>query len=250
MKRSVINTYIREAGDFLSALQYALPPFAWWSPDEWKNKGPEYDEIRDNQLGWDLTDFGSADYERVGLLLFTIRNGRITGPREKPRLSGHDCLCPAGVPANQQPFNTNKPYAEKILIVKPGQITPLHFHKSKVEDIINRGGGGVLQIQLYGSVGERTVDTESDVPVSIDGRNYAVQAGTVVSLKTGESITLRQGIFHQFWAEGAMLLLGEVSMVNDDRTDNFFRDDVGRFPDIEEDEKPLHLLVGDYTQYR
>ena len=225
MKRSIINGHIREAKEFIERMRFALPPFAYWTPDEWKSKGPEYDEIRDNQLGWDLTDFGSGVYDSIGLFLFTIRNGNINSPSEKN-------------------------YAEKVLIVKPGQVTPYHFHRSKMEDIINRGGGGILNVKLYCSLNPRTLDTQSDVHVSVDGRNYTVKAGTVINLGTGESITLRQGLFHQFWSDDATLLLGEVSMVNDDRKDNFFLEERGRFPSIEEDEKPLHFLVGDYENYR
>jgi D-lyxose ketol-isomerase len=117
-----------------------------------------------------------------------------------------------------------------------------------MEDIINRGGGGTLKVQLYCSLNHRTPDEKSEVPVSVDGRNYSVKAGTVVSLGTGESITLKQGVFHKFWSDDAALLLGEVSMVNDDHADNFFPEERGRFPSIEEDEKPLHLLVGDYKR--
>jgi D-lyxose ketol-isomerase len=222
MKRSVINNHIREAMEFIARMQFALPPFAYWRPGEWKNKGSEYDEIRNNMLGWDLTDFGSGDYERTGLFLFTIRNGNITN------ISG-------------------KTYAEKLLIVKPGQVTPYHYHKSKMEDIINRGGGGTLKVKLYNSLGPHTLDTQSDVSVSVDGRNYVVKAGAVVSLGTGESITLGRGVFHQFWSDDAALLLGEVSMVNDDLNDNFFLEERGRFPAIEEDEEPFYLLVGDYN---
>ena len=221
MKRSIINGYIREAKNFISKMQFALPPFAFWAPDEWKTKGPEYDEIRNNQLGWDLTDFGSGDYEKLGLFLFTIRNGNIQNPN-------------------------GKLYAEKLLIVKPGQLTPYHYHQSKMEDIINRGGGGNLKVQVYLSLGPAALDEKSDVPVSVDGRNYSVKAGSIISLGTGESITLKQGVFHQFWSDDATLLLGEVSMVNDDHADNIFLEERGRFPDIEEDEEPLHLLVGDY----
>jgi D-lyxose ketol-isomerase len=222
MKRSVINNHLRDAKEFIARMQFALPPFAYWSPDEWKDKETEYDEIRNNQLGWDLTDFGSGDYDRIGLFLFTIRNGNIHNPK-------------------------GKTYAEKLLIGKPGQVTPYHYHQSKMEDIINRGGGGTLKVQLYRSLNPRTLDEKSDVPVSVDGRNYKVKAGTVVSLGTGESITLWQGVFHQFRSDDATLLLGEVSMLNDDHTDNFFLEERGRFPKIEEDEKPLHLLVGDYN---
>ncbi|MCL2879317.1 MAG: D-lyxose/D-mannose family sugar isomerase [Treponema sp.] len=224
MKRSVINNYIREAKDFTARMRFALPPFAYWPPEEWKSKGAEYDEIRNNQLGWDLTDFGSGDYEKVGLFLFTMRNGNIKNP-------------------------SGKTYAEKMLIVRPGQVTPYHYHASKMEDIINRGGGS-LKIQLYCSLGPNVLDEKSDVPVSVDGRNYTVKAGTIISIGTGESISLHKGVFHQFWADGSMLLLGEVSRVNDDHNDNFFLANNGRFPVIEEDEEPLHLLVGDYDTYR
>jgi len=223
MKRSVINNHISEAIEFLTRMKFALPPFAYWSTEEWKTKGPEYDEIRDNQLGWDLTDFGSNDFNKTGLLLFTLRNGNINKPK-------------------------GKPYAEKLLIVKPGQLTPYHFHKSKMEDIINRGSEGTLKVKLYCSLESGTLDEKSDVPVSVDGRNFTVKPGTVISLASGESITLFKGVFHQFWSDDAILLLGEVSMVNDDHKDNFFLEENGRFPAIDEDEEPLHLLVGDYSK--
>ena len=221
MKRSEINRYIKETENFLEQNKFILPPFAFWSPDDWKNRGSEYNEIRENQLGWDITDFARGDYERFGLLLFTLRNGNVNKP-------------------------SGKAYAEKILIVKPGQGNPNHYHKSKMEDIINRGCEGIMRIQVYCSAGPTELDTSSDVPVSVDGRNYSVKAGTVISLKKGESITLFPGIFHKFWSEDKMLLLGEVSMVNDDHKDNFFLEELGRFPVIEEDEKPYRLLVGDY----
>ena len=224
MKRSNVNNYILEAKEFLAKSKFAMPPFAWWSPEDWKNKGPEYKEIRENQLGWDLTDFGSGNYEKTGLLMFTIRNGNYNNPE-------------------------GKPYAEKLLIVKPGQVTPYHFHKAKMEDIINRGFEGTLKVQVYCSIDEKTLDMESDVPVSTDGRNYTVKAGTIISLGSGESITLHPGIFHQFWSDDKMLLIGEVSKVNDDHNDNFFVDEVSRFPSIEEDEEPVHLLMGDYDKY-
>jgi hypothetical protein len=45
------------------------------------------------------------------------------------------------------------------------------------------------------------------------------------------------------------VLIGEVSLVNDDAKDNRFYAPVGRFPEIIEDVKPLHLLVNDYEKY-
>ena len=45
------------------------------------------------------------------------------------------------------------------------------------------------------------------------------------------------------------MLIGEVSTVNDDRTDNTFLDPIGRFSEIEEDVAPIHLLVSDYPKW-
>ncbi|MCL2066308.1 MAG: D-lyxose/D-mannose family sugar isomerase [Treponema sp.] len=223
MKRSEINNYIRQAKDFIHKMNFFLPPFAYWGPEDWKDKGQEYDEIKKNNLGWDLTDFGSSDYEKTGLFLFTIRNGNTNIPS-----------CP-------------KTYAEKILIVRPKQFTPYHYHQNKMEDIINRGGSGCLCVQVYNSQGPKVIDKKSPVPVAVDGRNYKVDPGTIIRLKPGESITLFREVFHQFWCDDAVLLLGEVSMVNDDHADNFFLEERGRFPAIIEDEKPLHYLVSDYA---
>jgi D-lyxose ketol-isomerase len=222
MKRSEINRSISEAKDFIREHQFMLPPFAFWTPEEWKSKGPEYDEIKRNQLGWDLTDFGSGNFDTTGLFLFTIRNGNI-----------------------REPF-CKKTYAEKLLISNPGQVTPYHYHKSKMEDIINRGNKGVLNVQVYVSLGEGGLDKNSPVRVAVDGRNFFADPGSVIRLTPGESITLFPGVFHQFWSDDKKMLLGEVSMVNDDHADNFFLEKWGRFPSLEEDEAPLHLLIGDY----
>jgi len=40
-----------------------------------------------------------------------------------------------------------------------------------------------------------------------------------------------------------------VSKVNDDANDNRFLEPAGRFPEIDEDEAPLYLLVSDYPNY-
>jgi hypothetical protein len=222
MKRSEINQIMRETVQFLDEMKFKLPPFAYWRPAEWKTKGHEYDEIRDNMLGWDITDFGSGDFIGVGLLMFTIRNGSFT---EKKYI---------------------KPYCEKLLIVEEGQVTPYHFHWSKMEDIINRGGGNLL-VKVYNSTPNGEF-ADTPVKVSMDGRNFEVPAGTVVTVTPGESITLPSGQYHQFWGESGTgkILIGEVSKVNDDRVDNRFHDKVGRFPEIEEDEEPLHLLCNEY----
>ncbi|EJS87385.1 hypothetical protein AAUPMB_14135, partial [Pasteurella multocida subsp. multocida str. Anand1_buffalo] len=70
---------------------------------------------------------------------------------------------------NQSPTN-QKPYAEKIMMVKEGQVTPMHYHWKKMEDIINRGGG-TLVIRLYRR-DEQTdlLDEKSAIQVAVDGK--------------------------------------------------------------------------------
>jgi D-lyxose ketol-isomerase len=225
MKRSTINAIIRDADAFLRENGFHLPPFAYWTPDGWRGKGPEVQEIVDRQLGWDVTDFGLGDYEHKGLCIFTIRNGD---------------------PANLSQGG-GKLYAEKVLISDVDQVTPLHFHWRKVEDIINRGGGQLV-IQLYNSTPDDGLAGD-DVVVSTDGVVRTVPAGGKVVLGPGESITLPTRLYHSFWAEEGRVLIGEVSLVNDDNTDNRFYEPLGRFPEIEQDEPPLYLLCTDYARY-
>ena len=225
MRRSEINAIIRDADAFFVERSFYLPPFAYWRPEDWASKGPEVREIVDHGLGWDITDFGQGDYRNLGLLLFTLRNGTPENLRSK----------------------RGKIYAEKIMIVDPDQVTPMHFHWDKTEDIINRGGGNLV-IRLYNATEDGEL-AESPVSVSMDGVRRIASAGDAVVLTPGESITLPPYLYHSFWATGSRVLVGEVSAVNDDQQDNRFRQPVGRFPDIVEDEPPLYLLVNDYADY-
>ena len=223
MKRSEINQILVSAKEFLAEKQFILPPWAGWNISEWKDRPEASLEIRENFLGWDITDFGSGDFKSRGLFLFTIRNGKLGIDR--------------------------KPYAEKIMIVEENQETPMHFHWSKMEDIINRGGGNLV-IELFNSRPDNSLD-DTDVHFKTDGISRVEKAGGKVILHPGESITLEQGMYHRFYGEPGMgrVLVGEVSAVNDDATDNCFLETIGRFPLIEEDELPLHLLVGDYERF-
>ena len=182
--------------------------------------------IRDNMLGWDITDYGLGRFDEVGFSLITLRNGN---PKKK----------------DQYP----KPYAEKLLYIKEGQMAPMHFHWYKMEDIINRGGGNVL-IRVYNSTPEGEF---ADTPVTVhcDGRAHTVPAGTQVRLTPGQSITVFQNMYHDFELEPGTgpVLLGEVSMCNDDEHDNRFYEPIGRFPEIEEDESPYRLLCNEYPKW-
>ena len=223
MKRSEINQLISNSIDFFDQMNFKLPPWAFWTPEDWKNKYDTCNEIVDNMLGWDLTEFGSGDFHKQGLILFTIRNG------------------------NQK--KDKKIYAEKIMIVEEMQETPMHFHWSKMEDIINRGGGNLV-IDLYNS--DKNEDFSSaDFEVKIDGISRAVSAGGSVTLTPGESICLEQRVYHRFYGEQrkGKVLVGEVSAVNDDSSDNRFHVPAGRFPEIIEDEIPLYLLASDLKRY-
>lgn len=222
MKRSFINKKIMEGIEFLKKMNFMLPPFACWTKEDWETKGSEYDEIRKCMLGWDITDFGMGDFDRTGLLVITLRNG---------------------IQNDKEYF---KEYAEKCLIVQPGQVTPMHFHYYKMEDIINRGGADLV-IELHNADENQNL-ADTPVQANIDGRRFAVKPGTQLRLKPGESITLAPGQYHSFWADGAIALIGEVSKVNDDHSDNHFLVAPARFPIIKEDETAKYLLFNEYPK--
>jgi len=224
MKRSEINKALKEMEAMINDYKFALPPFCHFTPEDWLTKGDDYDEIRDNMLGWDITDYGLGDFDNVGFSLITIRNGNLA-MKEKYA----------------------KTYAEKLLYLREEQYAPLHFHWKKMEDIINRGGGNIL-IKVYNSTPDEELDKINDVEVNLDGRKVMVPAGTQVRLTPGESIAIQAYMYHDFSVEKGTgpVLLGEVSECNDDNTDNRFYEKIGRFPAIEEDEPPYRLLCNEY----
>lgn len=139
-------------------------------------------------------------------------------------------------------------YAEKLLISRQDQLSPMHTHVIKAEDIINRGGATMV-IELFGSDDRGNFAEDRGGVVFCDGIRREFAAGEKLKFAPGESVTLMPGDWHAFWGEGGDVLIGEVSTVNDDETDNIFRDPIGRFAHIEEDEMPMHLLVSDYKTW-
>ena len=202
MKRSEINAALKEMEQMIREYRFAIPPFCNFTPEEWKEKGHDYDEIRDNMLGWDITDYGLGDFDKVGFSLITIRNGNL---KMKDKYT--------------------KTYAEKLLYIKEGQYSPMHFHWSDLDKV-------------------------NDVHVHVDGREMVVPAGTQVRLTPGESISIYPYMYHDFEVEegSGPVLLGEVSQCNDDNVDNRFYEKMGRFPKIEEDEAPYRLLCNEYPE--
>jgi len=192
MKRSEINAALKEMEQMIREYRFSLPPFCDFTPEEWEEKGHDYDEVRDNMLGWDITDYGQGDFDKVGFSLITLRNGNL---KMKDKYT--------------------KSYAEKLLYLKEGQYSPMHFHWSKMEDIINRGGGNLL-IRVYNSTPDEELDKVQDVHVHMDGREVVVPAGTQVKLHPGESISIYPYMYHDF--------------------------------EIEEDEAPYRLLCNEYPE--
>ena len=224
MKRSEINQAIRDAEELLKQNGFVLPPFMRWTPEEWKEKGEECREIYDNKLGWDITDFAAGDFKHIGLSGMTLRNGN-----------------------QKMPEKYRKPYAEKYLIANEDQHTPMHYHAYKMEDIINRGGGNIV-FKLWNADRKTEGLLDTDVKIFQDGREYTVPAGSEVILKPGESLSLYPYYYHEFRIQPGTgyAIIGEVSMCNDDNTDNRFYEPLGRFPTIEEDEPPYRLLCTEY----
>ena len=224
MKRSKINQALKEMEEMCRAEKCYLPKFLSFTPEEWKTKGHEWDEVRDCMLGWDITDFGMGDFDRIGFSLITIRNGCRAMPDKYPKV-----------------------YAEKLLYLKEGQYACNHFHWVKTEDIINRGGGNLL-IRVYNSLPDEEIDQETPVTVHLDGETRIVPAGTEIRLTPGDSLHIQQRMYHDFKVEegSGAVLIGEVSQCNDDNTDNRFNPPCGRFPEIEEDEAPYRLLCNEY----
>ena len=87
----------------------------------------------------------SARSTKQGLFLFTVRNGD-----NADLAKGRGML-----------------YAEKAMISRQDQYSPMHRHNLKAEDIINRGGG-TLVIELYGDTGGKC-DKSKGVEVYCDG---------------------------------------------------------------------------------
>jgi len=225
MKRSEINKAIRYAMKTLENNHIRLPAFAYWSMADWEQNSSDIANIKAVGLGWDVTDFGTDDFNRVGSVLFTVRNGSLADKA------------------------LGTPYAEKIILQRheTEQEIPFHFHRMKTEDIINRGGG-ILMLELFNSALDGGLDRESSISVKMDGIIRTLPAGAVVEIEKGCSITLHPGLHHRFWAKKGAgdLVVGEVSSINDDTTDNVFLNAPRRFSEIIEDESAVVPLCSEY----
>ncbi len=223
MKRSQVNNAILWSKAFLEKEHISLPSFGSWDMEKWQKNKEKTNIVKQLMLGWDVTDFGMNDFENLGCVLFTVRNGDLKDP------------------------SVGVPYAEKYILCKEGQRLPLHYHVSKTEDIINRAGGNMyLYLRNADPKTGELIDT--DVKVYMDGMLHTFKPMEEIVVTPGNSITLKPFVAHIFGAKKGCgdLLAGEVSAVNDDNTDNYFKEPVARFAEIEEDEPILHPLCNEY----
>jgi D-lyxose ketol-isomerase len=224
MERSRLDAAVDGARSLAAEAGIALPGFASWSRADWlAGAASEAAAVRpalERGLGWDVTDFGRGDFDRVGLVLCTLRNGTLA----------------------ERDSGAGQTYAEKFLVAQDGQETPTHLHRRKTEDIINRGGAALV-VELRPEQGD--ADT---VVTLVDGLERAVRAGVPVRLEPGQSIQVPAGVFHRFWADGGVVLAGEVSSVNDDVDDNVFLDPFPRYAAVDEDAPARYLLVSEYAE--
>ncbi len=158
---------------------------------------------------WDITDCGLNRFAEVGLVLIN--------------------LC-------EEPD-----YCEKLMYADRGQVTPLHTHKRKNEDIICRRGS--LCFELWTDLPSAETKGQPG-QLQRNGEPFTFTNGEPFTIQAGERIRLTPGLYHSFWPVSEDTIIGEVSTANDDANDNFFADpNIGRFPEIIEDEPALiHLL--------
>jgi len=104
-----------------------------------------------------------------------------------------------------------------------------------------------VRLYLYNSDGKRGF-AQNPVSVLCDGIRREVEPGGAVILGPGESITLTPYLYHTFHSVEGHGLIGEVSSVNDDDADNYFKEPLPRYPEIVEDEPPFRLLCTEYPR--
>jgi len=188
IKRSDVNRIMREADKFIRSFGYVLPPFAYWSPSEFKTRKADARWIVEHNCGWDITDYGLGKFAEEGLFLFTVRNGN-----NADLSRGRGML-----------------YAEKAMISRKDQYSPMHRHNLKAEDIINRGGG-TLVLELYGDTGGKC-DRSKGVSVMTDGVMRQIAPGQMLKLAPGESARslLRSGKLCPLVSSGGDMLIARV----------------------------------------
>jgi D-lyxose ketol-isomerase len=123
MKRSELNAILREGKQFLERMNFHLPVWAHWSPEDWANG-------RATSMTRSATTCSAGTSPTSASASTSARACCSSPSATATRASKHEYEI--------------KPYCEKILICGDEQVTPTHFHWEKMEDIICRGGGELL----------------------------------------------------------------------------------------------------------
>lgn len=81
----------------------------------------------------------------------------------------------------------------------------------------------------------------------VNGAKTTARPGEALLLAAGSRVTLVPGIWHEFYPTTEECIIGEVSTANDDLHGNtfFLNPDIGRFPELVEDEPALVKLVSE-----
>jgi D-lyxose ketol-isomerase len=222
MKRSFIESRIAMMLAQCARHGLTLPPFAQWTPEQFRADQASAGRIAAGGLGWNIVEFAPGAFTAPGLSAFTVRMG-----------DWHDLAKGGG-----------RLYGEKALMLEDGQGAPHHYHVVKTEDILNRGGGRLmLELFKVDCSGRRL---HEPFRVLKDATMIDLEAGGRVALEPGESIVLEPYVAHSFWAEGGLVVAGEVSLANDDTTDNYFVPALAPPDPIDEDITARYVTVRDH----
>ncbi len=223
MKRSFVDARIDEMQALCDRLGVVLPGFAHWGKADFLADPDSAAFIAARGLGWNVVEFRPGAFATDGLTLFTLRMG-----------DWRDLATKRG-----------RLYAEKAIMSLDRQRAPHHYHVVKTEDIVNRGGARfVVELFRVNGHGEPTRDR---FHVLKDVSVLDLGPGDQVRLEPGESLTLEPYVAHAFWAEGGTALAGEVSLANDDSTDNYFVPGLAPPGPIVEDAPARRVTVRDYS---
>jgi D-lyxose ketol-isomerase len=222
VKRSFIDARIDRMLELCGRHGVALPPFALWREADFRANSDAARLIAGRGIGWNVVEFKPGLFAREGLTLFTLRMGdwRHLG-------AGRGRL-----------------YAEKAIVAEDGQRAPHHYHVVKTEDIVNRGGARFV-VELF-KVDAEGAPLKERFRALKDVSMLELSPGDQVRLEPGESLTLEPFIAHAFWAEGGATVAGEVSLANNDATDNYFLPPLDPPSPIDEDAPARYVTVGDH----
>jgi D-lyxose ketol-isomerase len=225
MKRSFLDARIEAMLVACARHGQRLPPFALWGEDDYRADAAAARRIAERGLGWNVVEFKRGAFAADGLSVFTLRMG------DWRRLAD----------------GRGRLYAEKVMYAEDGQRTPHHYHVVKTEDVINRGGARFV-VELV-KVDRGGAPLKERFRAVKDVKALDLGPGDRVTLEPGESLTLEPFVAHAFWAEGGAVLGGEVSLVNDDASDNYFLPPLAPQAPIEEDRPKRYVTVRDHSRF-